>query len=98
MAHPAMAELAHHFHGALAMAKHGLHDAARSGWLRPVSSTAYVFYMVAPAIPSTLAKVLRPLIVVLENKYFLDWFNENVLARLARACWAPALWKGATAC
>ena len=46
--------------------------------------TAYVFYMVAPQIPATLAKVLRPLIVIGENKYFLDWFNEKVLAAGAR--------------
>ena len=30
---------------------------------------------------------------LLENKYYLDWFNENVLARLAR--WTgTALWRG----
>jgi NADH-quinone oxidoreductase subunit L len=91
-AHPAMAELAHHFHGALAMAKHGL--MTLPFWLAAAGvATAYVFYMVAPVIPSTLAKVLRPLIVVLENKYFLDWFNENVLARVARAL-GTGFWKG----
>jgi NADH-quinone oxidoreductase subunit L len=46
--------------------------------------TAYVFYMVAPQIPTTFARVLRPLIVIGENKYFLDWFNEHVLAAGAR--------------
>jgi NADH-quinone oxidoreductase subunit L len=46
--------------------------------------TAYVFYMVAPQIPAFFAKALRPLIVIGENKYFLDWFNENVLAAGAR--------------
>jgi NADH-quinone oxidoreductase subunit L len=46
--------------------------------------TAYVFYMVAPGIPATFAKVLRPLIVIGENKYFLDWINENIIARGAR--------------
>ncbi|MBW8893578.1 MAG: NADH-quinone oxidoreductase subunit L, partial [Burkholderiales bacterium] len=55
--------------------------------------TAYLFYMVAPSIPATLAKVLRPLVIVLENKYFMDWFNENVLARLARVI-GTGLWKG----
>jgi NADH-quinone oxidoreductase subunit L len=28
-----------------------------------------------------------------ENKYYLDWFNENVLARGARAL-GKGLWKG----
>ncbi|MFG6431338.1 NADH-quinone oxidoreductase subunit L [Roseateles sp. LYH14W] len=91
-AHPAMADLAQHFHGALAMAAHGL--VTLPFWLAVAGvATAYVFYMVAPQIPATLAKVLRPLIVVLENKYFLDWFNENVLARGARLL-GTGLWKG----
>ncbi len=81
--HPAMSELAHHFHGATAMALHGFQ--ALPFWLALAGViTAYVFYMVAPQIPATLAKVLRPLIVIGENKYFLDWFNEKVLAAGAR--------------
>jgi NADH-quinone oxidoreductase subunit L len=81
--HPAMAELAHHFHGATAMALHGFQ--AAPFWLALAGViTAYVFYMVAPQIPATLAKVLRPLIVIGENKYYLDWFNEKVLAAGAR--------------
>ena len=91
-AHPAMEELANEFHGAAAMALHGL--STLPFWLALAGVvTAYVFYMVAPSIPATLAKVLRPLIVILENKYFMDWFNENVLARLARAI-GVGLWKG----
>ncbi|MFZ2298085.1 MAG: NADH-quinone oxidoreductase subunit L [Aquabacterium sp.] len=81
--HPAMAELAHYFHGATAMALHGFQ--AAPFWLALAGViTAYVFYMVAPQIPATLAKVLRPLIVIGENKYYLDWFNEKVLAAGAR--------------
>ncbi|MFN3861074.1 MAG: NADH-quinone oxidoreductase subunit L [Roseateles sp.] len=91
-AHPAMAELAGHFHGAAAMAAHGL--MTLPFWLAVAGvATAYVFYMVAPSIPATLAKVLRPLVIVLENKYFMDWINENVLARAARAI-GVGLWKG----
>ena len=91
-AHPAMEELAEEFHGATAMALHGL--TSLPFWLALSGVvTAYVFYMVAPSIPATLAKVLRPLVIVLENKYFMDWFNENVLARLARLI-GTGLWKG----
>jgi NADH-quinone oxidoreductase subunit L len=91
-AHPAMEELAHEFHGAAAMALHGL--ITPPFWLALAGVvTAYVFYMVAPSIPATLAKVLRPLVIVLENKYFMDWINENILARLARAL-GTGLWKG----
>jgi NADH-quinone oxidoreductase subunit L len=91
-AHSAMEELAHEFHGAAAMALHGL--TTLPFWLALAGVvTAYVFYMVAPSIPATLAKVLRPLVIVLENKYFMDWINENILARLARAL-GTGLWKG----
>ncbi|MBB4844938.1 NADH-quinone oxidoreductase subunit L [Paucibacter oligotrophus] len=90
--HPAMHELEHHFHGAWAMALHGLQTLPF--WLAVGGvATAYIFYMVAPAIPATLGRVLRPLAVVLENKYYMDWFNENVLARLARGL-GLAFWKG----
>ncbi|MDN3921632.1 NADH-quinone oxidoreductase subunit L [Roseateles violae] len=90
-AHHAMEELAHEFHGAAAMALHGLQTLPF--WLALAGvAAAYVCYMVAPAIPAFFAKALRPLIVVLENKYFMDWFNENVLARIARGL-GVGLWK-----
>ena len=59
--------------------------------------TAYVFYMVAPSIPATGDQGCcgADLIIVLENKYYMDWFNENVLARLARAASAPACGRAA---
>ena len=81
--HPAMEELAHEFHGAYEMATHGFTTLPFFLALGGVV-TAFVFYMVAPQIPAFFAKVLRPLIVVGENKYFLDWFNEKVLAAGAR--------------
>ena len=36
---------------------------------------------------------MQPLYTLLENKYYMDWFNENVLARGARAL-GTGLWKG----
>ncbi|MGH6647173.1 NADH-quinone oxidoreductase subunit L [Aquabacterium sp.] len=89
--HPAMEELAHEFHDATAMAVHGL--STLPFWLALGGVvTAFVFYMVAPQIPAFFARVLRPLIVIGENKYFLDWFNENVLAAGARLL-GRGLWK-----
>jgi len=89
--HPAMEELAHEFHGATAMALHGL--STLPFWLALGGvATAFVFYMVAPQIPAFFARVLRPLIVIGENKYFLDWFNEKVLAAGARLL-GRGLWK-----
>jgi len=89
--HPAMEELAHEFHGATAMALHGF--STLPFWLALGGVvTAYVFYMVAPQIPAMFARVLRPLIVIGENKYFLDWFNEHILAAGARLL-GRGLWK-----
>ena len=89
--HPAMEELAHEFHGATAMALHAF--GTLPFWLALGGVvTAYVFYMVAPQIPAFFAKVLRPLIVIGENKYFLDWFNEHILAAGARLL-GRGLWK-----
>ncbi|RZI86344.1 MAG: NADH-quinone oxidoreductase subunit L [Rubrivivax sp.] len=89
--HPAMEELAHEFHDATAMAVHGF--TSLPFWLALGGVvTAFVFYMVAPQIPAMFAKVLRPLIVIGENKYFLDWFNENILAAGARLL-GRGLWK-----
>jgi NADH-quinone oxidoreductase subunit L len=89
--HPAMAEMAHHFHGATAMALHGFSTLPFFLALAGVV-TAYVFYMVAPQIPAMFAKVLRPLIVIGENKYYLDWINENIFAAGARLL-GRGLWK-----
>jgi NADH-quinone oxidoreductase subunit L len=91
-AHPAMAELAEQFHGALAMALHGL--TTLPFWLALSGVVvAWWFYLVQPAIPAAIDARLKPLRTLLENKYYMDWFNENVLARGARLL-GLGLWKG----
>ncbi|WP_088286675.1 NADH-quinone oxidoreductase subunit L [Ideonella sp. A 288] len=91
-AHPAMKVMSEGFHGAMAMATHALTTLPFVLALAGVV-VAYVFYMVAPSIPAAIAKALSPVIKVLENKYYLDWFNENVLAAAARGL-GTGLWKG----
>jgi len=49
--------------------------------------------MVNPALPAAMKVRVQPLYTLLENKYYMDWFNENVLARGARAL-GTGLWKG----
>ncbi len=89
--HPAMAELAKEFHGAAAMALHGLQTLPF--WLALGGvATAWLFYLKAPAIPAAIDKVLKPVRVVLENKYYMDWFNEHVLAAGTRLL-GKFLWK-----
>jgi NADH-quinone oxidoreductase subunit L len=90
--HPGMEEMTHAFHGPVAMALHSLTSLPL--WLA-ISGVAlsYYMYMINPALPTAIKKAASPIYTLLENKYYLDWFNENVLARGARAL-GSVLWKG----
>ena len=90
--HHAMNELAEAFHGPVQMALHGL--TTWPFWLALAGVVvSYYMYMVNPAVPAAIKKACQPVYTLLENKYYLDWFNENVLARGARAL-GTGLWKG----
>ena len=91
--HPAMARLAETFLGPVGMAIHGL---TTLPFVLLVAGTlaAWWCYLVRPAVPARVAQALRPVVKVLENKYYFDWFNEQVLARCARAL-GRGLWRGA---
>ena len=90
--HLAMAKLAEIFHGPVAMAVHGLQTAPF--WLALAGvAAAYYMYMVNPALPTAIKRMCMPVYTLLENKYYLDWINENILARGARAL-GVGLWKG----
>ncbi|MDP2324833.1 MAG: NADH-quinone oxidoreductase subunit L, partial [Gammaproteobacteria bacterium] len=90
--HPAMAELAKIFHGPVQMALHGLMTAPF--WLALAGvALSYYMYMVNPALPAAIKSRVEPLYKLLENKYYMDWFNEQVLARGARML-GVGLWKG----
>ncbi len=89
--HPAMAKLGEIFHGPVAMALHGLQTAPF--WLAFAGvALSYYMYMVNPALPAGIKARVQPLYRLLENKYYLDWINENILARGARAL-GTGLWK-----
>ncbi|MFP5466465.1 MAG: NADH-quinone oxidoreductase subunit L [Gammaproteobacteria bacterium] len=91
-AHPALTKFAEIFHGPLSMAAHALSTLPLYLALAGAVSAWYM-YLINPAVPAAFARALRPLVVILENKYYMDWFNENVLARGARAL-GVGLWKG----
>jgi NADH-quinone oxidoreductase subunit L len=55
-------------------------------------ATSYYMYMVNPALPAAIKARVQPIYTLLENKYYLDWINENILARGARAL-GTGLWK-----
>jgi NADH-quinone oxidoreductase subunit L len=89
--HAGMKTLAEAFHGPVAMALHSVSTAPF--WLALAGVVvAWYMYLINPAVPAAIGRALRPLVVLLENKYYMDWINENILARGARAL-GNGLWK-----
>ena len=89
--HAGMKTLADAFHGPVAMALHAVSTAPF--WLALAGVVvAWYMYLINPAVPASIGRALRPLVVLLENKYYMDWINENILARGARAL-GNGLWK-----
>ncbi|MCX7627683.1 MAG: NADH-quinone oxidoreductase subunit L [Methylophilaceae bacterium] len=82
-AHPAMHELAHHFHTVFhspaGMALHAV--ASLPFWLAACGvGLAWFFYLKRPNIPETLKQRFAVIYAILENKYGFDTFNERFFA------------------
>ena len=89
--HGAMEALREEFHGAAAMAIHGLQTAPF--WLALAGvALAYYCYMVNPRVPAWFYAKFKPLHTLLDNKYYMDKFNDVVFAGGARAI-GGGLWK-----
>jgi NADH-quinone oxidoreductase subunit L len=89
--HPAMAHMAKDFHGASAMAIHGMMTLP---FFLAISGVAlsWFFYIKRPDIPAAILKAAKPIHTLLENKYYFDKFNEVVFAAGARVI-GHGLWK-----
>ncbi len=89
--HPAMAHLAEEIHGWLPMGLHGF--VTMPFWLA-LSGVAlsYYMYMINPALPARIKLAFQPVYKLLESKYYLDWINENIIARGARML-GTGLWQ-----
>jgi len=75
-----MAELGHHFHGALAMAKHA--PVTVPFWLMIAGFVlASLMYFLRPSLAPLVQQRLPGLHRVLFNKYYWDEFNQNVFVR-----------------
>ena len=81
--HTAMETLREEFHGAAAMAIHGLQTAPF--WLALAGVVcAYYCYMVNPRVPAWFYSKFKFLHTLLDNKYYMDKFNQAVFAGGAR--------------
>ena len=90
--HPAMATLIEDIHDWTSMALHGF--TALPFWLALVGVVlAWYMYLINPALPARIQRMFQPIYQLLDNKYYMDWINENIVARGAR--WVgTGLWKG----
>ncbi|NLY65117.1 MAG: NADH-quinone oxidoreductase subunit L [Alcaligenaceae bacterium] len=89
--HPAMATLASHFHGWVAYGLHAFQTAPF--WLMIAGLVvAWYCYMVNPKLPAKIYSAFSGINRILENKYYADWINENVIARGVRAL-GSVFWK-----
>jgi NADH-quinone oxidoreductase subunit L len=90
--HPAMEEMTREFRGAWGMAMHAV--STLPFWLMVAGVVvAWVLYILKPEVPATIRARFGFVYRLLDNKYYFDWFNENVLAPLARGM-GKGLWKG----
>ncbi len=88
--HPAMQTLAQDFHGPLGMTMHGFVTAPFWFMVAGVVAAA-VLYLGRNQWAARLRQLFAPLVRVLENKYYLDWFYIDVIARSACKL-GEALW------
>jgi len=80
------------FGSAVSFAFHGLISAPF--WFAAAGvATAWLFFLKRPELADEAERRFRLLYRILCNKYYFDWFNENVLAVLTRGV-GLGLWKG----
>ncbi len=91
--HPAMAAMAKTWHGWVA---YGLHAFVTVPfWLMIAGAViAWYCYLINPKVPAVIQSKLKGINCILENKYFFDWFYEQVMARGSRAL-GKGLWQQA---
>jgi NADH-quinone oxidoreductase subunit L len=82
--HNPLAEVGAEFHGPFAFVLHGF--AGPAVYLAALGAlAAWYLYLKRPDLPGRWLEQYAGVHRVLMNKYYFDWFNENVLARGGRA-------------
>jgi NADH-quinone oxidoreductase subunit L len=80
LSHPVMKELEDEFNGPIAMALHALTSPILLLVVLGVL-TAAIGYLWVPKLPAKVADALAPIKKLLDNKYYLDDFNQAVFAK-----------------
>jgi NADH-quinone oxidoreductase subunit L len=89
--HPAIASFRAEFHGVFGMVAHA--PFTLPFWLMIAGLVlAWWGSLAQPSLGPSLRRALKPIVSLMEHKYFLDAFNEKVLAAGARVI-GKGLWK-----
>ncbi len=89
--HPAMHELHEEWHGWVAFGLHAFQTVPF--WLVVAGAViAWYCYLINPKVPAKIQSSLSGINKLLENKYYVDWINEQIIARGAR-CLGRGLWQ-----
>jgi NADH-quinone oxidoreductase subunit L len=89
--HDVLARLAEDFRGALLMGLHGF--VTLPFWLAVAGvGLAWLLYLRRPDLPVRIQRAVRPLYVLLDQKYYFDRFNDWFFAGGARAV-GRGLWR-----
>jgi NADH-quinone oxidoreductase subunit L len=90
--HEALAHVGEEFHGSGEFVLHAFTVPGALYLAIAGALTAWFLYIRRPDLPAQIREAVRPVYRVLDNKYYFDWFNENVLAPATRGIGA-VLWK-----
>ncbi len=90
--HAVLDELHEEFHGSAAFVLHAITHPGALYLAIAGALTAWYLYIKRPDLPAVIRQKFSAVYRVLDNKYYFDWFNENVLARLTRGI-GGLLWK-----
>ncbi|MBO9356526.1 NADH-quinone oxidoreductase subunit L [Bordetella petrii] len=89
--HPAMHELSEEWHGWTAFGLHAFQTLPF--WLVVAGAViSWYCYLVNPKVPAAIKSGLSGVYKLLDNKYYVDWINEQIIARGAR-CLGHGLWQ-----
>ncbi len=89
--HPAMHELHEEWHAWVAFGLHAFQTVPF--WLVVAGAViAWYCYLINPKVPAKIQSSLSGINKLLENKYYVDWINEQIIARGAR-CLGRGLWQ-----